>query len=881
MIIGKRSLTTTHLKYWGSTQGVSGKTLFDRYKLAESSIINKYISPEYQNFLSEPIKKTDGEISFWGVKNNEKPQILYNLQGEDLKKYTKILENTVSHYKFVINKLKNDGEIDNYSFLNRAVKFINNEFVFCYDNIVVLGVWGMETNENSNTDNSQFITINCPIKRPKQKIEEILSPQEEPPTIESEIGSYADEIPNPPTKATALYVKFWNWLKNFFTSGCLRTILLGLFIILLFWLFRNCFNRHVIGNGNALSENDSIWLKEDSLRGNNGGIYDPGNPYRPVPTPPEYQDILPPEQGIMPPISENIETTPGSPKIIGNRLNILMRNHNKSVMDFARDFKNKYSDDRYKVVYYDDVVKRIQVEIPSEMRVSLKEEIPEKFKPEYNLFVFDETLFENEYIPNDPSLKSSATNWYLKKINAFEAWDISRGSDKITIAIVDDGFNLKHPELKSKVVRPYNVWKHSNKISAQESNHGNHVAGIALAISDNGIGTSGIAPKCKFMPVQVANERGAMTTTSVLDGILYALYQGADVINISLGMIFEGVSQKSKDQQRDLINNHFKEEERIWREVMRIADDHKATIVVAAGNDNVLTGIEALQRPDSFITVSATDQNRNGLDKAKFSNYGGYSKVSAPGVGIYSTIGADSYEIMDGTSMAAPIVSGAVALMKSVNANLTTKQILCILKNTGIPAQGSIGNFIQLDKALQEVNSVNNAEDCIPIPKTGDVQILLSWNNYNDLDLFCVDPNGETVFFKNKNVSSGGQLDVDMNRDPQESKNPIENIYWPANGAPNGTYTVGLLYYEQHESNINETAYNIDVKYNGKVETYDGLISYDNKKLKIITKFTTGSENDNSNRLKNRENILLRKKEETEKKLEKINRELNDIKNNK
>ncbi len=834
MIIGKRSLTTTHLKYWVSIQGVSGKTLFDRYKLAESSIINKYIIPEYQNFLSEPIKKKDGEISFWGVKNNEKPRILCDLHGEDLDNYTKLLENTVSHYKSVINKLKNNGEIDDYNFLNRAIKFINKEFVFCFDNIVVLGVWGMELNENSHNENSQFITINCPINKPKQEPEEPEEPQEPDFSFPNSKLKYKPEPP-------ALHIRFWNWLKKFFTKGLLKTLLLGLFILILFCLFRNCFDRHVIGNGNAISENDSIWLKEDSLRGNNGGIYDPNNPYRPVPTPPEYQDILPPEQGIMPPVSENPEATPGTPKIIGNRLNILMRNHNKSVMDFARDFKNQYSDDSYKVVYYDDVVKRIQVEIPSEMRINLKEEIPKKFKPGYNLFVFDETLFESEYTPNDPSLQSSATNWYLKKINAFKAWDISRGSEKITIAIVDDGFNLKHPELKSKVVRPYNVWKHSNKISPQESNHGNHVAGIALATADNGIGISGIAPKCKFMPVQVANEQGIITTTSVLDGILYALYQGADVINVSLGMIFDGVSQKSKDEQRDLIYNHFKEEERIWREVMRIADEHNATVVVAAGNDNVLTGIEALQRPDSFITVSATDQSRNGLGKAKFSNYGGYSKISAPGVGIYSSIGADSYKTMDGTSMAAPIVSGAIALMKSINGNLTTKQILCILENTGIPAQGSIGNFIQLNKALQEVSSINTTEDCIPTPKTGDVQILLSWNNYNDLDLYCKDPNGEIVYFKNKNVSSGGQLDVDMNRNPQDSRNPIENIYWPTNAAPNGTYEVGLSYHKQHESNINETAYNIEVKYNGKVESYNGLIKSVQKKPKIITKFVIGS----------------------------------------
>ena len=106
-------------------------------------------------------------------------------------------------------------------------------------------------------------------------------------------------------------------------------------------------------------------------------------------------------------------------------------------------------------------MKRLQIEIPSEMRVQLKKEIPDIFKPDYKLFVFDETLFESESIQSDPALSETDKNWYLKSINAFEAWDITRGSQQITVAIVDNGFNLQHPELKSKVVQPYNVWKHS------------------------------------------------------------------------------------------------------------------------------------------------------------------------------------------------------------------------------------------------------------------------------------------------------------------------------------------------------------------------------------------------------------------------------------
>ena len=879
MVIGKNILIKTTLKHFSSIGGSSGKQLFDRYKLAESSIIKKYIDSEYQNFLSYPVKSDTNvsEISFFGKKNKEKLQILSNLNTDDLDFYKNILANTLSHYSTVINTLKNEGKKEEALFLERAIEFIDNRFVYCYDGIVVLGVWGMQLKDNLPSDITE-ICIGLP-KIETREVESIDEPLD--PSVAEELKE-SEEIP-PTLEGVPWYKRFYNWLNDFFrTKGCFKFLLWLLsilfFILLFFWLFRGC-GGHYTGGGDALTDNDSIWLNKDPRVGDDGGIYDPHNPYTPVPTNPDYHDILPPAQGVVPPVGDDLEINPESPAIIGNRLNILMENDNKSVMDFAKAFKIKYPDEIYKVVYYDNVVKRLQIEIPSEIREELKQKIPNEFKPDYKLFVFDETLFESESIQSDPALSETDKNWYLKSINAFEAWDITRGSEKITVAIVDNGFNLQHPELKSKVVQPYNVWKHSDEIFPQESDHGTHVAGIALAISGNNKGISGIAPNCKFMPIQVANDQGVMTTTSVLDGILYALYQGADVVNVSLGMKYEDISQISENKQRDLINNHFKEEERLWREVMKIADAHNSTIVVAAGNDNVLTGIEALQRPESFITVSATDKNNNGIQKANFSNYGMYSNISAPGVGIYSTVGSNGYQKMDGTSMAAPVVSGAVALIKSLNSSITTSEIICILENTGIPTQGSIGNLIQVDKALQKVNS-STAEDCIPTPKSGDVQILLSWNNYNDLDLYCEDPNGEIVYFKNKKVSSGGQLDIDMNRGYPDSKNPIENIYWPINGAPNGTYKVGLIYYAKHEPNINQTPYSIKVKYNGQVETYDGVISKENKTVKFITTFTIGNDNDNSDRVRNRKDELLREKNAAERLLEKINRELKEIKNN-
>ena len=918
-VIGKEQLCSTDLKYYKALQGIEGKTLFDRYKLAESNIINKYIDPKYQGFLAYPV--TDGNtITFYGTKYKEEPRHLSELEGDDLAKYQNIKVETLTHINAQIDSLKRSGKTVEAEYLANATKYVDDRFVYCYDNAVVLGIWGMLLRDNIRADISE-ICKNLIVKKKKPQPEES-EPQPEPTEIDetqsefegpplnpftvrfnagesgdingiSELAKHNNEIitqgevpkiepkegykfvgwdrnPNdynvtgdteftaqyqknppvvPPVTKLPWYKRFWNWLCALFSGkGCLkwllRLLLFLLLILLLLWLLKNCngcSSNHIVGGGGALGDNDSAWVRDDPNRGYDGGIYDPYNPYMPVPTPPGYEDELPPQQGILPPIDDDTEIIPGNPSIIANRLNILMENEDKSILDLAKDFKIKYPEDKYRIVYYDDVIKRMQIEIPKEEREQLKQVIPEQFAPEYELFVFDESLFEGVYTPNDPAFGDSDKSWYLTTINALQAWDITRGSEKITVAIVDNGFNLKHPELNTKVVQPYNVWKRTNEIFPQQIDHGTHVAGTALAIADNGKGICGVAPNCKFMPVQVADGRGIMTITSVLDGILYALYQGADVINVSLGSQFTSLSQFPESVQQDLIRNRFKEEERLWREIMRIAARHNSTIVVAAGNDNVLAGIDALQRPELFITVSATDKNNRSFSKAEFSNYGAFSTISAPGVDIYSSVGNNDYKKMSGTSMATPVVSGAVALMKSVNDTITTKQIICILQATGLETQGNIGKLIQLDKALEKVKSGEIADCPLPVPTTGDVQVLLSWNNYNDLDLICTDPYGETVFFKNPKVSSGGQLEIDMNVEYPDSKTPIENIYWEPGRAPNGTYNVYLLYYHKHEPLIDETPYSIIVKYGGKNDEYSGVIMKSDDVIHICT-FTLGNE---------------------------------------
>jgi subtilisin family serine protease len=316
---------------------------------------------------------------------------------------------------------------------------------------------------------------------------------------------------------------------------------------------------------------------------------------------------------------------------------------------------------------------------------------------------------------------------------------------------------------------------------------------------------------------------------------------------------------------------------------MKIADKHNAMIVTAAGNENMLAGIDPMHRPKNFIVVSATDKANNAILKAPFSNYGDYTTVSAPGTNIYSSVGRGDYTFMSGTSMAAPIVSGAVALMKSINSTLTAHQIICILQQTGLPLNGNIGPLLQLDKALQMVKSGTYGDcDSRPaVPTSGDVQVLLSWNNYNDLDLACMDPNGEVVWFKNRRVTSGGRLEIDMNVDPNDSPAPIENIYWPQDGAPLGNYEVFIWLYKQHEITAASSHYKLNLLYGGKKEVIEGDITAANGRVSVA-RFTLGTETNSG--IRGRMNSqpdtqlheqLRRRRNELLQELDTINKKLN------
>jgi subtilisin family serine protease len=394
--------------------------------------------------------------------------------------------------------------------------------------------------------------------------------------------------------------------------------------------------------------------------------------------------------------------------VIGGLLNVAMVDQKDRFKQMAVELKAAFPDSAFRIVYVNEDTRRLQLQYPDSMSASIKDLIKSGLSG-YKLLVWDESVFSSHFVPNDPFFQDYDKSWHLDVIHAPEAWNITQGDTSVVVAVIDDGFDLKHPEFSGvRVIYPYNVIRGNTEVYGGGSIvHGTHVGALAMGRSGNGAGGCGIAPNCSFMPVQISDGGDYFLMSDVADGILYALNHGADVINLSLGKMFgPGLSGRDSDELQRIIDNTGKDEEQFWKELFDLADRQNTSIVLAAGNENVLIGLDPMQRSDKTIKVVAVDKN---LSKADFSNYclncsGSQNYISAPGVQVVSAVPGNAFMPMDGTSMAAPIVSGAIALIKSRNKTILNTEIMSlILRNGQASRVNSIPPLMRIDRALLEI----------------------------------------------------------------------------------------------------------------------------------------------------------------------------------
>jgi thermitase len=267
-----------------------------------------------------------------------------------------------------------------------------------------------------------------------------------------------------------------------------------------------------------------------------------------------------------------------------------------------------------------------------------------------------------------------AERWGITKIEAPQAWQITRGDQSIIVAVLDTGINKDNQDLAEKVMADVNLT--NSRTTDDLYGHGTHMAGTIAAI----------APECQLMNVKVADDLGKCEPSVVAKGIIWAVDHGAKVINISLAM----------QASPDLI------------EAVNYAWEQGAIIIAAAGNK----GGSEPSYPAYYVNCLAVAGTNENNSLALLSSHGDWVDVAAPGFNIYSELPQNQYGYKTGTSSAGAHVSGVAALAFSVaedsnNNGTVNDEVRCAIENSCSPiAADGVGNgLINAFQAVTETVS--------------------------------------------------------------------------------------------------------------------------------------------------------------------------------
>ncbi|WP_155637988.1 S8 family peptidase [Burkholderia cepacia] len=304
--------------------------------------------------------------------------------------------------------------------------------------------------------------------------------------------------------------------------------------------------------------------------------------------------------------------------------------------------------------------------------------------------------------------------------NLPKAWDLTTGSDKIVVAVIDTGYR-PHADLVANLLPGYdfvtdvetandgdgrdadasdpgdwvtkeevddpngwfhgwcNTYRDGNTYATNSTWHGTHVAGTVGAVTNNGAGVAGVSWKGKILPVRVMGKCGGLMS-DIADGMRWAA--GLEVPGVPINKYPAKVLNLSLGSEADTCSQTY-------QNAINAVTAAGVVVVVAAGNFNALAETAQPANCQGVIAVGASD---SAGKRTSISNYGATVKISAPGIGILSTLNSgnkapaqDSYASGLGTSVAAPHVAGTVALMLAVNPALKPAQVLQKLQATARP----------------------------------------------------------------------------------------------------------------------------------------------------------------------------------------------------
>ncbi len=251
------------------------------------------------------------------------------------------------------------------------------------------------------------------------------------------------------------------------------------------------------------------------------------------------------------------------------------------------------------------------------------------------------------WVPSDPDYQ---LQWENRTTGVENAWDITRGDPSTVIAIVDSGVN-PGPEFGSRLLAGMSFT--GNNPLVDDLGHGTSVAGVAAAEANNDVAGAGICPVCKILPVQVATADGSVLWSAAASGIVWAVDQGADILNLSFG------ADASSSVLSDAVN---------------YATTRGVVVVASAGNSGNDNPVYPAAMP-GVISAAGHDEAGN---RYSWSTYGQLVDVAAPGC-VFSIEGGSPATVC-GTSFASPWVAGLAALLMARDASMTPDQVQSALE---------------------------------------------------------------------------------------------------------------------------------------------------------------------------------------------------------
>ncbi len=400
-------------------------------------------------------------------------------------------------------------------------------------------------------------------------------------------------------------------------------------------------------------------------------------------------------------------------------------------------------------------------------------------------------------LPDDPryTLQLHHNNDDGVDISSQDAWDIQTGSSDVVVAVIDTGVDIDHADLAD------NIWINTGEIAGNSIDddgngyvddvngydfvnsdgdptptpngidedgvsgadsgvtHGTHVAGILGAVGNNAKGVTGVAWDVSIMAIQVLDDEGSGSDADIAEGIIYAVDNGADIINMSLG----GFGSTT-----------------ILEEAVAYAIANEVLVVTAVGNNGVSVNTNPFYPACYNEVVGVASIDDEGVESS-FSNYGDTcTDIAAPGESIYSTLYTDDsangftvdYGYLSGTSMATPVVAGVLVLLKSERSDITMSQMIDVLSTTKINTSledayggGSVDAALALAgldvldappaPTLKAYSSSKKSRSYKNGARKADEKIYFTWNEPSDEDGI----EGYYVYFgkdKNANPETSG-----------------------------------------------------------------------------------------------------------------------------